>query len=120
LQFSFSSVYFQAIFAIVPSNNSKAVSYYPFASDEDFLSGAATINNQALETDIPLNAEMNMSTVRKLKQLLAIIAESVPFKPNMTSIETAISVSRNNIPDYCLFIEEAGMIAQYCLSTIAS
>ncbi len=30
----------------------------------------------------------------------------------MTSIATALSASRNNIADYCLFVEEAGMIAQ--------
>ena len=60
---------------------------------------------------------MNVSTGRKLKQLLAIIAKSVPFKPNMTSIATALSASRNNITDYCLFIEEAGMIAQLRDST---
>jgi hypothetical protein len=60
---------------------------------------------------------MNVSTGRKLKQLLAIIAKSVPFKPNMTSIATALSASRNNINDYCLFIEEAGMIAQLRDST---
>jgi len=60
---------------------------------------------------------MNVSTGRKLKQLLAIIAKSVPFKPNMTSIATALSASRNNITDYCLFVEEAGMIAQLRDST---
>lgn len=67
---------------------------------------------QTLETDIPLYAGMNLSTGRKLKQLLAIIAKSVPFKPNMTSIATALMASRNNIADYCLSIEEAGMIFQ--------
>jgi hypothetical protein len=35
----------------------------------------------------------------------------------MTSIATALSASRNNITDYCLFIEEAGMIAQLRDST---
>ena len=30
----------------------------------------------------------------------------------MTNIATSLSASRNNIADYCLFIEEAGMIAQ--------
>ena len=55
---------------------------------------------------------MNVYTGRKLKQLLAIIAKSVPFKPNLTSIATALAASRNNIADYCLYIEEAGMIAQ--------
>ena len=86
--------------------------YYPFALEEDFELRLQQVVNQTLETDIPLYAGMNVSTGRKLKQLLAIIAKSVPFKPNMTSIATALSASRNNITDYCLFIEEAGMIAQ--------
>ncbi len=86
--------------------------YYPFALEEDFELRLQQIVNQTLETDIPLYAGMNVSTGRKLKQLLAIIAKSVPFKPNMTSIATALSASRNNITNYCLLIEEAGMIAQ--------
>ena len=86
--------------------------YYPFALDENFELKLQQIVNQTLETDIPIYAGMNVSTGRKLKQLLAIIAKSVPFKPNMTSIAAALSASRNNIADYCLFIEEAGMINQ--------
>ena len=86
--------------------------YYPFALEEDFELRLQQVVNQTLETDIPIYAGMNVSTGRKLKQLLAIIAKSVPFKPNMTSIATSLSASRNNIADYCLFIEEAGMISQ--------
>ena len=86
--------------------------YYPFAMEEDFERRLHQMINQTLETDIPMYAGMNVSTGRKLKQLLAIIAKSVPFKPNMTSIGSALSASRNNITDYCLFVEEAGMIAQ--------
>lgn len=86
--------------------------YYPFALEEDYELRLRQIINQTLETDIPTFAEMNISTGRKLKQLLAIIARSVPFKPNMSSIATMLSASRNNIADYCLYIEEAGMIAQ--------
>ena len=70
------------------------------------------IINQTLESDIPQYADMNVSTGRKLKQLLAIIAKSVPFKPNISSIATMLGASRNNIADYCLYIEEAGFIAQ--------
>jgi predicted AAA+ superfamily ATPase len=91
--------------------------YYPFALDEDFELRLQQIVNQTLETDVPVYAGMNVSTGRKLKQLLAIIAKSVPFKPNMTSIATALSASRNNITDYCLFIEEAGLITQLRNST---
>ncbi len=91
--------------------------YYPFALDEDFELRLQQIINQTLETDVPVYAGMNVSTGRKLKHLLAIIAKSVPFKPNMTSIATALSASRNNITDYCLFIEEAGLITQLRNST---
>ncbi|MDX9773615.1 MAG: AAA family ATPase [Bacteroidales bacterium] len=86
--------------------------YYPFSLEENFELKLQQIVNQTLETDIPMYAGMNVSTGRKLKQLLAIIAKSVPFKPNMTSISTALMASRNNIADYCLFIEEAGLITQ--------
>jgi uncharacterized protein len=86
--------------------------YYPFSLEENFELKLQQIVNQTLESDIPIYAGMNVSTGRKLKQLLAIIAKSVPFKPNMTSIATVLSASRNNIADYCLFIEEAGMITQ--------
>lgn len=86
--------------------------YYPFALEDSFEQRLQQIVNQTLETDIPMYAGMNVSTGRKLKLLLAIIAKSMPFKPNMSSIATALSASRNNIADYCLFIEEAGMIAQ--------
>ena len=86
--------------------------YYPFALDDDFEIRLQQIVNQTLETDIPLYAGMNVSTGRKLKQLLGIIAKSAPFKPNMSNIATALIASRNNIADYCLYIEEAGMIIQ--------
>lgn len=86
--------------------------YYPFALDDDFSIRLQQIINQTLESDIPMYAGMNVSTGRKLKQLMAIIAKSAPFKPNMATIATTLSASRNNIADYLLFIEEAGMISQ--------
>lgn len=86
--------------------------YYPFALESDFDIKIQQVLNQTLESDIPLFADMNVSTGRKLKQLLAIIAKSVPFKPNVSSIATALGSSRNSIADYCLYIEEAGLIAQ--------
>lgn len=86
--------------------------YYPFALEEDFELRLKQIINQTLESDIPMYAEMNVATGRKLKQLLAIISKSVPFKPNMSKIAEMLSASRNNISDYCLYIEEAGIIAQ--------
>lgn len=86
--------------------------YYPFAIEDDFDLRLQQVVNQTLEVDIPTYAEMNVATGRKLKQLLAIVAESVPFKPNMSKIAELLSISRNNIADYLLYMEEAGMLAQ--------
>jgi len=86
--------------------------YYPFSKEEDFDLRLQQIINETLETDIPLYADMNVATGRKLKQLLAIISQSVPFKPNMSKIAEMLGASRNNIADYCLYIEEAGLISQ--------
>jgi len=86
--------------------------YYPFAKEDEFDLRLQQIINQTLESDIPQYADMNVSTGRKLKQLLAIISKSVPFKPNISSIATMLGASRNSIADYCLYIEEAGLIAQ--------
>ncbi|MFI3239176.1 MAG: AAA family ATPase [Bacteroidales bacterium] len=91
--------------------------YYPFSSDTDFSIRMMQIINQTLEVDIPFYADINLSTARKLKQLLSIISQSVPFKPNISSIATAISSSRNSIADYLLYIEEAGLISQLRTTT---
>lgn len=86
--------------------------YYPFAREDDFGVRLQQVVNQTLEVDIPTYAQMNVSTGRKLKQLLAIVTQSVPFKPNMSKIAEMLNISRNNIADYLLYMEEAGMIAQ--------
>lgn len=86
--------------------------YYPFALEDDYDLRLQQIIHQTLESDIPLYADMNVSTGRKLKQLMAIISKSTPFKPNFSKIAEMLSASRNNIADYCLYIEEAGLIAQ--------
>jgi predicted AAA+ superfamily ATPase len=73
--------------------------------------------NQTLEIDIPNYAEMSVSTRRKMKQLMAILSESVPFKRNVSKIAAMLNIGRNNIADYLLYMEEAGMIAQLITKT---
>ncbi len=85
--------------------------YYPFPKN-NYENQLLQIVNVTIESDIPQYAGMNVSTARKLKQLLAVISKSVPFKPNVSSLASVLNVSRNSIADYCLYIEEAGMIAQ--------
>lgn len=87
--------------------------YYPFAHpDADFYTELQQVINQTMEVDIPQYAGMNVSTGRKLKQLLAVVARSVPFKPVMQKLADLTGVSRNYLADYLYYMERAGMIAQ--------
>ena len=86
--------------------------YYPFSGESDFEIRLRQVINQTMEVDIPQFANMNASTGRRLKKLLAVIAQSVPFKPVMDSLATVVGVSRNVLPDYFLYMEQAGMIGQ--------
>lgn len=86
--------------------------YYPFGREDAFEIELNQVINQTMENDIPQYAGMNVSTGRKLKQLLMIIAKSVPFKPVMQKLADLIGVSRNYLGDYLHYIERAGMIAQ--------
>ena len=86
--------------------------YYPFAQDRGFETKLRQIINLTLESDIPVFADMPASMGRKFKQLLSIIAESVPFKPNMSKLAEIIGSGRNQMPNYFQYIEDAGMIIQ--------
>jgi len=86
--------------------------YYPFVLENEYELRLQQMINQTLESDIPQYADMNVATGRKLRQLLGIIARSVPFKPNFSNIARMLGASRNNIADYLLYMEEAGLIAQ--------
>jgi len=88
------------------------IGYYPFSREMNFDIRLQQVIDQTLEIDIPSYADMNVSTGRKLKQLMSIVSESVPFKPNMSKIAAMLNISRNNIADYLLFMKEAGMISQ--------
>lgn len=90
--------------------------YYPF-NDRNFERYLMQVVTTTLEVDIPQYADLTPSTARKLRRLLAIIAQSAPFKPNFTQIGGQLEVSRNNVADLCAWIEKAGLIGQLRDST---
>lgn len=86
--------------------------YYPFSIEGAFRLRLEQIITQTLESDIPQYASLSISTGRKLRRLMGIVAQSAPFKPDYSSIANAIGVSRNVLPDYFLYMERTGMIGQ--------
>lgn len=90
--------------------------YYPFR-DNNFNRYIMQMVNATLDVDIAQYADLTPATIRKLKRLLAIIAQAAPFKPNFTQIGGQLEVSRNNIADLCAWLEKAGLIGQLREST---
>lgn len=91
--------------------------YYPFGIDVDFDIELLQVLTQTMETDIPNFANISVSAGRKLKQLLMVIAQSVPFKPVFQKLAEVTKLSRNDIPTYLHYMERAGVIAMLRDST---
>jgi predicted AAA+ superfamily ATPase len=86
--------------------------YYPFSSEPNFLERLNNVLNLTIESDIPIFAKMNVNSALKMKHLLSIVAQSVPFKPNFTKIAEIVGVHRNQIVEFFHYFEKAGLIMQ--------
>ena len=86
--------------------------YYPFALEGDFQERMQNVIRQTMESDIPHYAKMSPATGRKLRQMLSIVAQSAPYKPEAQSLANELHISRNDVPNYLLFMERAELIGQ--------
>lgn len=86
--------------------------YYPFSDEPQFERRLMQVVNKTLEVDIPQYTDMTVTATRKLKRLMNIVAESVPFKPNISTISQVVGVSRNILPEWLVYMEKAGLIMQ--------
>lgn len=86
--------------------------YYPYyKSDKRFyLSKLANTVNLILEVDLPAIKAIEMHSVRKIKKLLWIISQSVPFTPNITDLANHLGVSRNSLLSYLAILEQGGLV----------
>jgi len=86
--------------------------YYPFylESRNTYHTRLTEALNMVLEVDIPQFESIQISHINKLKQLLYIVAESVPFKPNMKKIAERTGISINTLKNYLQYLWEAQLI----------
>lgn len=84
--------------------------YYPFYKDINYNERLIAVIEQTLEVDIPQFAGLSVGVMRKLKQLMQIISQISPFKPNYSDLARDISVNRSDLKDYLFYMEKSGMI----------
>lgn len=71
--------------------------YYPFYKEsiEDYPSRLQEIVSLIIDTDLPAVEEIEYSTVQKAKKMLMILAERVPFTPNISQLCKELETTRD-------------------------
>ena len=82
--------------------------YYPFFTEGTtrFSYRLEEIVNTILEVELPLLRHVEPAYVPKIKQLLQIIAEAVPFIPNIDGLSKRIGIHRNTLLSYLYYLQE--------------
>ena len=68
------------------------------------------IINAVVESDLSFISSYGSGTALKVKKLLAVIAESVPFKPNISAIAQKLDISRDSLYLYLTQLTLAKLI----------
>lgn len=84
--------------------------YYPYFRESGYDLRLRNVINQVIDNDVPAFAEMTISTAQKLKKLLYIVAQSVPFKPNYSKLARDLDINRNLVADLMVYLEKAQLI----------
>lgn len=86
--------------------------YYPFflENKDAYFQKLMTTINLTLENDLPSASVIEYSNINKLKKLLYVIANSVPFKPNISKLSENIHTTRATIIQYLEHLKNAQVI----------
>lgn len=82
--------------------------YYPFYRDQPdlYFSRLEEVINMMMEIELPMLRGFDQAYVPKLKQLLYVIATSVPFIPNINKISERIGLNRVTLLHYLTYLNE--------------
>jgi len=83
--------------------------YYPFYREQEDLyqQRLGEVINMILEVELPLLRQIDIAYVHRIKQLLVLLTESVPFTPNVTKISARIGINRATMLSYLHYLDEA-------------
>jgi len=86
--------------------------YYPFfiEGENDFQTRLRQTVNHILDSDIPSVENIDFTAVYNLRKLLSILAEIVPYKPNILKLSQQVGVSRETLLRYLYLLEKADLL----------
>ncbi|WP_281298255.1 ATP-binding protein [Flavobacterium limnophilum] len=87
--------------------------YYPFG-----LVDSSSVHqriNQLIRTIVEMDMaelkDFDIRNAKKLLQLVYVIAQQVPFKPNITGLAAKIGIHRNSLNNYLHYLEQAKILS---------
>ncbi|MDE3214219.1 MAG: AAA family ATPase [Bacteroidota bacterium] len=86
--------------------------YYPFSlSDtESYHQRLQQLTRLVVEYDMAELKGFDIRHAKKMLQLLYVVAQQVPFKPNLQSLAEKTNIHRNSINNYLHFLHEARLL----------
>jgi predicted AAA+ superfamily ATPase len=86
--------------------------YYPFSIEDKlgYFRRLKQVVRLIVEFDMAELKEFDLRNAKKMLQLLQIISDQVPFKPNLVKLAERSSIHRNTILNYLSFLDQAKLI----------
>jgi len=78
--------------------------------ENEYLPKLEQIINAVVDTDLAYISSYNAGTAIKVKKLLGVIAESVPFKPNISALSNKLDISRDRILEHIYQLRDARIL----------
>lgn len=96
--------------------------YYPFFKEDiqGYHQRLQQLIRLVVEYDMAELRDFDIRNAKKLLQLLYILAENVPFKPNLTKLAEKSSIHRNSVSSYLNYLEQARLINQIYAAGIST
>ena len=86
--------------------------YYPYfiEDEEDYYKRIEQTINQVIEVDLHTIENIDYNAIYKIRTLLMVIAEIVPFKPNISKLSNQIGINRETFVKYLHWLHRAEIL----------
>lgn len=86
--------------------------YYSFYLEgkEDYSTKIEQIVNYVIEVELPLICKVEAANIRKIKALMSVISESVPYEVNTNRLAVAIEIGRDTVIRYLKNLGDANLL----------
>lgn len=86
--------------------------YYPFYKENkrSYATRLEQVVRLVIEFDLAFVEHIDYQNIRKILELMAILAEHVPFTPNISDLSKKLSMGRNTLIQYLHYLDKARLI----------